>query len=311
MKIAYLVFAYKNPKLIQRVVKRLEGEDSAFFIHIDAKCDITPFLALRGKNLVFTDDRRVVYWAEFSGVEAILALMQQALAANVKYDYFVLLSGSEYPLKSREYIHQFFGNKHGQEFISMAKMPSVGKPLSRITEVRFPSSRPAIRFIFRLLAQFNLTRRDYRRYLGDLEPYSGLTWWALTREACQYLVEFDKINSKIRGFFEKSFAPEESYFHTILGNSRFAPKIQANVMYEDWREQRAHPKPLDAPHLAALEQERENRDPDRRRSSEFLFARKFSDERLELTSQLDAAIEREKPRGVIPTGENGTRTDRI
>jgi hypothetical protein len=37
MKIAYLIFAYKNPELIKRLGETLSSEDSTFFIHIDRK----------------------------------------------------------------------------------------------------------------------------------------------------------------------------------------------------------------------------------------------------------------------------------
>ena len=37
MKIAYLVFAYKNPQLIKKTVDHLAGPDASFFVHIDAK----------------------------------------------------------------------------------------------------------------------------------------------------------------------------------------------------------------------------------------------------------------------------------
>ena len=292
MKIAYLVFAYKNPKLIQRTMERLACEDSAFFIHIDAKCDISQFASLQGKNVFFTDRRVTVYWAEFSGVEAILVLIRQALAARERYDYLVLLSGSEYPLRSRQYIHNFFDANRGSEFMTMAKMPAAGKPLSRVTLLRFPSNEPARRLIFRALAKLGLAQRNYRKHLGGMKPYSGLTWWALTRNACQYIMDFDERERKVRRFFEKSFAPEESYFHTILGNSPFAPRIRQNLLYEDWSAQVAHPKMLGEQHLARFGLQDKGSLPGRDEPGELLFARKFSDENLGLVREIDEMIER-------------------
>jgi hypothetical protein len=44
-KIAYLVFAYKNPQLLKRAIKRLSTEHCAFLVHIDQKIDIGSSLA--------------------------------------------------------------------------------------------------------------------------------------------------------------------------------------------------------------------------------------------------------------------------
>ena len=108
MKIAYLIFAYKNPKLMARIIESLSCEDASFFIHIDRKSDFKQFSSIKGPNVFFTQKRLPVYWGEFSGNEAILILIREALAHPKIHDYFVLLSGSEYPLQTKEYIHQFF-----------------------------------------------------------------------------------------------------------------------------------------------------------------------------------------------------------
>ena len=294
MKIAYLIFAYKNPKLIRKTIERLTCEDSAFFIHIDRKSDLDPFASIRGKNVFFSEQRITVYWAEFSGVEAILLLIRQALAAPQRYDYFVLLSGSEYPLRSRKYIQHFFEENRGHEFITMAKMPAPGKPLSRISTLRVPSTRPVYRFACRVLARLGLAQRDYKRYLGKLEPYSGLTWWALSREACQYLLEFKERDQNLTKFFENVFAPEETFIHTILGNSPFKSRMRRNLLYEDWSAEGARPETITERHLALFESQDKVSSQDVHGPGELLFARKFSDDNLQLVERIDEMIRRKE-----------------
>ena len=178
-KIAYLVFAYKNPQLLKRAIKTLSTDQCAFFVHIDQKFDIDQFSCIRGENVFFTDKRLIVYWAEFSGVEAILLLIRQALASSERYEHFVLLSGSEYPLRSGRYIQAFLEKNQDCDFISLLKVPSPGKPISRINTLRLESDKPVRRLGWRILAKVGLATRDYRKYLGGLEPYSGITWWTL------------------------------------------------------------------------------------------------------------------------------------
>ena len=95
MKIAYLILAHKNPRLLKKTVEALSCDDCAFFIHIDKKSNIADFSEIRGENVFFSAKRVPVYWGEFSQVRAILRLIRQALECSERYDYFVLLSGSE------------------------------------------------------------------------------------------------------------------------------------------------------------------------------------------------------------------------
>jgi hypothetical protein len=298
VKIAYLVFAYKNPKLLQRVIDKLSTPDNGFFIHIDYKSDIEKFRSIHGPNVFFTKKRIPVYWAEFSGIQAILLLMQEALSSSKHYDYFVLLSGSDYPLKSAEYIRKFLEANRSAEFISLVKVPAPGKPLSRINTLRYPTKQPVLRFILRALARFGLAQRNYRKYLEGMDAYSGNTWWTLSREACQYIVDFEHSNPRVAEFFGKLFAPEESFFHTILGNSEFRARVKRNLLYEDWTKQGAHPEMIGEPHIAEFEAREIVEINDGFGKGELLFARKFSDETVSLLDRIDTMIRRKEDRSL-------------
>jgi hypothetical protein len=297
MKIAYLLFAYKNPKLIRRIVQRLSSSNSTFFIHLDLKSDIEPFASLKSSNVVFTE-RIPVYWAEFSGVRAMQILIRQALTSGERFDYLILLSGSEYPLKSVEYVEGFLGANLGTQFINLVKMPNeqAGKPMTRITTIRFPVRRPAWRFCFRVLAKFGLAKRDFKKYLGTLEPYGGNTWWALTSQACQYILDFDERNPHVAKFFENVFAPEEYFIHTVLGNSPFKNRLRRSLLFEDWSPGAGHPAMIDDRHIAFFESQNMVSSDDVHGPGELLFARKFSDESLGLLDRVDRMIEKKENR---------------
>ncbi len=340
MKIAYLVFAYKNPRLIERAIDRLSCNDSAFFIHIDQKSNIEEFGRIQGENIFFSDQRIPVYWGEFSGVEAILLLIRQALDA-MACDYLVLLSGSEYLLRSRRYIHSFLEENRGSEFIAMLKMPSPGKPISRINTVRFESNKPVRRLAWRALAKIGLAQRDYRRYLGDLEPYSGITWWALSRNACEYVVRVTDNSPQIKRFFRDTFAPEETFIHTILGNSPFRDRVRGHLLFEEWTEGsptgaspaapvtgggfRSHslaflpsrdaalarlqgwktygancrfPQIVSSRHLSFFEAQQKVWLDDVYGHREALFARRFSDDNLDLLDRLDGMVMRKEEQAI-------------
>lgn len=293
MKIAYLVFAYNNPLLLYKEIRALTSPDSTFFIHIDAKSDIQDFSAIKGDNISFLGDRVPVYWAEFSGVRAIAKLIAHAIKADQRFGYFVLLSGSEYPLRSAEYIQNFFKANDGREFMDIVKIPNpqAGKPLSHINSFRAPSSKPVLHLASKALSRVGVVRRDYRRHFGNLEPYGGHTWWALTRGACEYILEFVEQHPRFVSFFEYTSQPEETFFHTILGNSSFAARVRRNLLYEDWSAGGIHPAMINGSHISSFEARREVIMEDVFGSGEVLFARKYSDKTMELTERIDAMIQ--------------------
>lgn len=294
MKIAYLILAHRNPRLVQKAMAVLAGEDASFFIHIDAKADFVPFAVLRGPRVFFTEPRLPVYWGEYSQTAAILLLIGQALGADPRPDYLVLMSGSDFPLRSGRYIRDFLTTNRGKEFITMVKMPGPGKPLSRINTLRFPSTRPLLRFVFRALAKAGLAQRDYRRHLGGLEPYAGHTWWTLSRAACEHLLDYLQRHPTVPRFFANTHAPDECLFHTILANSPFQSQIRRHLVFEDWRSPAAHPEMINTEHLEYFESQNKVAPRDGHGPGELLFARKFSDEEIQLADRVVAMIARKE-----------------
>jgi hypothetical protein len=248
MKIAYLVLAHTNPRLLARTIQRLSSEDVRFYIHVDRKADQSLFESIRGENVLFCESRVRVYWGDFSQVEAILVLLRTAMG-NWDPDYCVLISGSDYPLRSGRYIQRFLEENTGSEFINLIKVPAPGKPLSRVNTLRSRRSKPLLHFLTRMLAKFSLMGRDYRKHLSGMEPYSGSTWWALSSAACAYVLNFVQGNERFVRFFESMFASDEAFFHTILGNSYLRSRVRRNLHLEDWSEGGSHPATIGIQHL--------------------------------------------------------------
>lgn len=294
MKIAYLMLVHNNPRLLKRAIATLSCEGCAFFIHVDRKSDIQDFSALGGDKIFFCEQRIPVYWGEFSIVQATLLLTQEALERPEGYDYFVLLSGSDYPLRSGKYVRAFLEDHRGSEFINLVKMPAPGYPLSKINKLRYPSDKPARRFATRALAKLGFAQRDSKRWLGGLEPYSGSQWWAISRDAVQYIVEFTKLNPQVEEYFRNAFTSDEMFFHTILANSPFRSRVRKGLTYIDWRTPGNHPAMLNEEHLKFFEAHEKVWVEDEWGPGEALFARKFSDDNLSLLDRIDEMIRRKE-----------------
>ena len=299
VKIAYLMLVHSNPQLQKRAIQMLSSPGCSFFIHVDAKSDIRQFSGIGGESVTFSEPRIPVYWGEFSVVQATMLLIRQALGRTEGYDYFVFLQGSDYPLRSGKYIRTFFAENRGLEFLSMVRMPAPGYPLSKIEALRYPSGTPLLRFATRALGKLGLARRDYRKHLAGLQAYAGDASWSLSREACRYILEFSSQNPHVERYFQNTFsAPDEMFFHTIVGNSPFRHRCQRSLFYRDYPPNLSHPALLSERHVQYFESQERVLVDDEWGSGEVLFARKFSDQTLNVIDRIDEMIrleERQRP----------------
>lgn len=292
MKIAYLILAHRNPNLIAKVVDVLSCDESAFFVHIDKKTELAPFLHAKATNVFFCEERIPVYWAEYSMVEATIMLIKMAIAHKSRYDYFVLLSGSDYPLRNKNYIHRYIDERRGAEFISLAKIPNAeaGVPLSKINTFTVPSNKRILRFAAKALGIIGFAQRDYRKHLRGMDAYGGSTWWTLSRDACEYILDFIRKNEYFCNFFSRTLTSDEMFFHTILANSHFKSKIQRSLMYDDWAAGPLHPDLINECHIDLFASQNQVTIDDAFGPGELLFARKFSDDSISTTDEIDQII---------------------
>lgn len=295
MRIAYLILAHNNPNHLQRLITALSSPSSACFIHIDNKSNMGIFSGIHGDNVYFSEKRIPVYWGDFSQVTAILSLLKTALSQQTKFDYFVLISGTDFPLKSAAEIKHFFERNSGTEFINIAQMPceAMGKPISRLTTYTVrPSNSKFIRIIRKGLAKLGVTpkQRHYESYLRNLTPYGGSTWWALSRTACEYIQDFVNRETRVVNFFKNTICPDESLFQTILGNSPYRAKVGRNLTYTDWSEGGGSPAFLTEKHLHFFAENPSIVVKDGYGVGEVLFARKFSDEFPKVVIELEHLI---------------------
>jgi hypothetical protein len=283
LNVAYLILAHQHPGQLSRLVEQLRSPAADMFVHVDAKAAIEPFLQAVGPDVHFTSTRIPVYWADYSQIRAVLLLIEAALVAPRKYDYLVLLSGVDYPLRSAAEIENFFAQNKGSEFINWVAMPSTAasKPLSRLTDYHGRPGLPGrlVSKARRLLIKLHLMprARNYKAYLGEATPYAGSTWWALTRDACEYIRSFAISNPRFMKFFENTSSPDEMVFQTILANSPFRSNMRRNLSYTDWSDGGASPSAIGERHLALFRANPVMKADGPYGSGEFLFCRKVMD----------------------------------
>ena len=96
MSVAFVISAYKEPSLLRRLTRRLDGWPTA--LHIDAKVDLAPFApVLAGRPDLEILPRHACYWGMFGHVAASLEGLRWFLRTG--RDHVVLLTGQCYPLR--------------------------------------------------------------------------------------------------------------------------------------------------------------------------------------------------------------------
>ena len=227
-KIAYLVLAHTDPCHIYRLANKLK-ETGDVYIHIDLKSDINIFKDFPHiKNVKFINKRYKVNWGGYNSIKATMSLLENAINSG-EYRRYILLQGLDYPIWSDKKIIGFFNNNN-YEYIRGCNISKSTDPYftHKITKKYFFDVNNRILRIFLREFFYNIAfiRNKKNVILGNkkCDIFYGSALWAITNECAEYIMEVYKNDTKYNNYMKHMFAPDESYFHTIIFNSIFSEK---------------------------------------------------------------------------------------
>lgn len=301
MKHGFLILTHFPPEKIHPQVLRLQHPDHYFFIHFDAKIKIaendTDYNALVNmSNVVMIERRTDVKWGGFSILTPIFGLVRAALQVP-EVAYLHLLSAECLHVKSIKDLHSFFERNNGKEYISYSLMPKE-RTESHFTYRRidkyhlydyynFKSKNRKdviVKYIdsgFRVLQRALKVVGIYRRYPDNLPVlYAGPTWWSLTRNACQYMVNYIDDNPAFYNRFAFTQLSDEIVPQTLMMHSPYKDNVVNDFLRYIYFEKSysAHPVALTMEYLPELMKEN------------VMFARKFTPDSKELLEYMDKHI---------------------
>lgn len=280
MRVAYVVSAYKLPELFGRLLRRLDTENATFVVHVDRKTDDRVYSQMVAGAGAVRDvhflPRHACHWGDFGHVRATLKGIRHLLSHEVSFDYAVLLTGQDYPLRPPEAIESFLAEAVGRSFMRNWPLPYPNWDgrggLDRFESWHFIRYRRGLHLRVPLR----------RRLPGSLRPYGGTPYWCLSRAVIESVDRFVQSNPSFVRFFEHVFVPDELFFQTIVMNSALREGVvDDDLRYTDWERMPA-PAILGASDFPKLIE------------SGALFARKFDpavDARI--LDLLDSHIDRE------------------
>jgi len=244
MTIAYLVTAYDQPEHLGRLVHQIKSPQSKVYIHVDKNVSITPFLQAVGADdgVAFLSNRIAVNWMGFSQVESILRLLRAAAAE--KFDYCVLLSGSDYPIKNNEYIENFFQNSATEHinFWRLDDRPSWKHkveyfyPIDMVSIYGYSKNCEPLFWKRYFWGRFFKYQRlmPKRAYFSDKRPFGGSDWWSLSYDCVRFILRYVDEHPEYVRFYRYTHCPSEMFFHSIILNSIWRTRVQNYDEYVSW-----------------------------------------------------------------------------
>jgi hypothetical protein len=220
MKTAFLIFAYKQPNHLVKLVSALGGDWARFFIHVDKKVDDFEFRKLASKNseVIFLEDRlrTKVYWGGFGHVQATLNLLEVSINSGWKFERFCLLTESDFPIKPLDEIRSKFDSN--KEFIRIDDR--INNPNNQ-----FFKKLQCYHFDGPFSKISGNGLMVHRKIYNSMNLYKGSSYWALTKGCVDFISEFLKHNQDLIQFLKHTFCPDEILVQTIIKNSPFAGNI--------------------------------------------------------------------------------------
>ena len=238
MRITYIISAYKNPEQLVRLILRLNADTTSFLVHVDKKTDKCLFdqMVCGTKHLsnVYFLKRYRCYWGGFGHVQATMEGLHEIFKRSIPFDYAILLTGQDYPIKTNEQIRTFLRQNGGKSLMEYFPLPSDNWEGGGLQRVELWHLRLRNRhFVFPENGRSWLKRK----LPGSFRPWGGSSYWCLSGECIRYIYKFIKNNSRFVNFFRFVDVPDEIFFQTIIMNSPYAGRVVNDDMrYIEWND---------------------------------------------------------------------------
>lgn len=258
----YILQVHKDPLFLKRLIDRLNDEQSRFFIHVDVKFDIQPFIDnINYTNVHFIRERHNVIWGDYSQVTATLALIKAVLRGHGA-GRIIFLSGQCYPIKPLDHITRYLEQHPDIDFIDFEHIL-----IERILKhkVNFTNGRGhyfligPIRFNQALTRDFYLNLFKHGAALLLMKPgwkyqwkvatknreialfdkhYKGSQWWSLTVSTAKKIYQFyEDHKATLDQYYSNTFCADEQFFQTIirkLMETDYSIQIDKYLHFIDW-----------------------------------------------------------------------------
>lgn len=176
-------------------------------------------------NIRLSRNRFSTIWGGASLLQMLLASMNELLKSDWKWDFVINLSESDFPIKSNDRLVQFLTANKNKNFVK-----SHGREVQRFIQ------KQGLDKTF-IECDTHMWRTGDRTLPWGIQVDGGSDWITLTREFVRYVTqEQDELIKGLLTVFKHTLLPAESFFHTVLRNSRFCKTyVDNNLHVTNWK----------------------------------------------------------------------------
>lgn len=251
-KHAYLIMAHRTDDLLKTLLHMLDDDRNDIYLHMDRKCqnfNSEVFQSILTKSHLVCTPRISVTWGGYSQIEAELILLREA-AKKDHYQYYHLISGQDLPIQNQDYIHAFFEDHKGKEFLGYDQ--SLHKLSDRYSYYYFfqnkigrgnSVTRKLENVSIRMQKGLRINRSGRNK---NITFYKGTNWFSITDDLTRYILSKRKW---ISDTFRMTKCCDEVFIQTLAGNSQFLERIydfsnqddnEAAMRLIDWKRGRPY-----------------------------------------------------------------------
>ncbi len=236
--LACLVLAHGNAPQLALLLRWIDAAGGRAFLHVDRRAREVRAGLLRtglpGSAFLLPEEESFRgRWADYSLVAATLALLRRAVR-DPATRHVALLSGTHLPLRpAGEAADLLFDGREHMDLVLAAAEPPDGKSLRPFWYRSLPGREERSALLRWVNANtWRLGKRDLAAGLRGMTPMSGGQWWSVTGDCARCIAAFVEANPWYPRFFRHAHIPDEAFFQTIVGATRFSDRVGPSPLYE-------------------------------------------------------------------------------
>lgn len=236
---AILILAHGDINHLYRLCQKMQ-ERFQVYVHIDKKSSLWvngEYNKLDELDVEYFSEVEV-NWGSWSIGEVMYRLLKRALQ-NPNIDYFHIISGQDWPIKSIDEIYNFYDNnnmvymnydlaksviKSGENTLNWQKFYYNYDTVKRRTLF----GKVYHRFLYHIQNILNIDK--FKKYSINYDIYTGDNWMDLPRDCVEYVVRRLEEDASLKKVLQTGCFSDEFWIQTILCNEeKFRNRIDKNT----------------------------------------------------------------------------------
>lgn len=238
MKHAFLIIAHNEYPVLEVLLSMLDDERNDIYLHIDKRAtelfQQIKKVKMQKAGFYLIKNPIEVYWGDISQVQVEYLLFETALSHG-SYAYYHLLSGTDLPIKSQDYIHAFFQQNAGKEFVGFWQDAAHQRDLERkvfryyFFTKRLKDKEHLLHGITALIRNLILAVQKISHYRRKqtFEFKKGGNWISITENAVKYLLQYKEI---VLNRMKYTLCADEYSFKLFYGTLLFEKECIVRTM---------------------------------------------------------------------------------